>query len=283
MTDCFFVSDLHGREERYEKLFAAIADGRPEVVFVGGDLLPRKFKNRMGSEEFLDEYFRAKLLDLREKLSRAYPRIFLILGNDDARAYEDLIVGLAREELFEYMHERSTPLGEYTVYGYSYIPPSPFRLKDWERYDVSRYVEHGCIAPEDGVFTTEVLMHEIMHHTIKEQLDALAGDASMSHAVFLFHTPPHGTKLDRADLDGKMIDHAPVDVYVGSIAMRRFIEARQPHLTLHGHIHESARLTGSWQDRLGGTLMFNGSHDGAELSLIRFDLDNPASATRKLM
>lgn len=40
--------------------------------------------------------------------------------------------------------------------------------------------------------------------------------------------------------------YAPMDVHVGSIALRRFIEARQPLLTLHGHVHESARLTGSW-------------------------------------
>jgi len=35
---------------------------------------------------------------------------------------------------------------------------------------------------------------------------------------------------------------------VGSIAVRRFIEERQPLLTLHGHIHESARLTGDWRE-----------------------------------
>ena len=79
------------------------------------------------------------------------------------------------------------------------------------------------------------------------------------------------------------MDHVPLDVHVGSIAIRRFIEARQPRLTLHGHVHESARLTGSWQDRIGRTVCLSAAHDGPELALVRFDLDRPEEATRELL
>ena len=78
-----------------------------------------------------------------------------------------------------------------------------------------------------------------------------------------------------------MVDHVPLDVHVGSIAVRRFIEARQPRLTLHGHVHESARLTGSWRDRIGRTLMLGAAHDGPELALVRFDLERPGAALRR--
>jgi Icc-related predicted phosphoesterase len=105
----------------------------------------------------------------------------------------------------------------------------------------------------------------------------------MENAVFLFHTPPYDTKLDRAALDGKMVDGVPVDVHVGSIAVRRFIELRQPTITLHGHIHESARITGSWKDRIGKTCLFSAAHDGPELALVRFTLENPENATRELL
>jgi len=80
-----------------------------------------------------------------------------------------------------------------------------------------------------------------------------------------------------------MIDHAPMDVHVGSIAIQRFIKRKQPLITLHGHIHESSRITGSWMDREGGTFMFSAAHDGPELALIRFDPDDPESATRELL
>ena len=80
-----------------------------------------------------------------------------------------------------------------------------------------------------------------------------------------------------------MVDHVPLDVNVGSIAVKRFIESRQPLLTLHGHIHESARLTGSWRDRIGRTNLFSAAHDGPELCLVCFDLENPDDATRELV
>ena len=41
---------------------------------------------------------------------------------------------------------------------------------------------------------------------------------------------------------------------VGSIAVKRFIEDRQPLLTLHGHVHEAAQLTGEWKIQIGRTV-----------------------------
>ena len=80
-----------------------------------------------------------------------------------------------------------------------------------------------------------------------------------------------------------MIDGVPLDVHVGSIAMKRFIEENQPLVTLHGHIHESASLTGAWREKIGRTHMFQAAHDGPELALVRFDLEDLDSATRELI
>ena len=46
----------------------------------------------------------------------------------------------------------------------------------------------------------------------------------------------------------------------------------RPLITLHGHVHESTRLTGSWRQQLGSTLCFSAAHDGPELALVRFVL-----------
>jgi len=80
-----------------------------------------------------------------------------------------------------------------------------------------------------------------------------------------------------------MYEHVPLDVHVGSIAVKRFIEERQPLLTLHGHIHESARLSGEWKIQIGRTVCINGAHDGPELALVRFDLESPEAPTRDLL
>ena len=151
---------------------------------------------------------------------------------------------VAAAGLWTYVHNRSELFGDYCVYGYSCVPPTPFRLKDWERYDVSRYVDPGCVSPEEGWRTVPVSEHDIRYGTIREDLERLTDEQDLSASILLFHTPPYRTTLDRAALDGKVIDHAPLDVHVGSIAVQRFIAARQPLLTLHGHVHESARITG---------------------------------------
>jgi uncharacterized protein len=52
---------------------------------------------------------------------------------------------------------------------------------------------------------------------------------------------------------------------------------------LHGHVHESARLSGEWKIRIGRTVSINGAHDGPELALVRFDLESPEAATRDLI
>jgi len=209
--------------------------------------------------------------------------VLLIPGNDDPRDREAAFLDAETEWIWKYLHGRRVHLGAFTAYGYACVPPTPFPLKDWERYDVSRHVDPGCVSPEEGYRSVAVPVYKVRYATIREDLEHLAGDDDLSRAVFLFHAPPYQTALDRAALDGKHIDHVPLDVHVGSIAIQRFIEARQPLLTLHGHVHESTRLTGSWRDRIGHTHALSAAHEGPELALVRFDLDELERATRELL
>ena len=281
MINCIFVTDLHGGRDRYEKLFGAVISEKPVAVFIGGDLFP---SSRNAEEEnFISHFLEVEFFRVRKSLKDSYPRIFTILGNDDGRYDENEMERAAAAGIWEYVHNGKVALDKWAVYGYSYIPPTPFRLKDWERYDVSRYVDPGCISPEEGVRSVPVSDDEARYSTIQHDLEELAGNDDMQNAVFLFHSPPYKTNLDRADIEGRTVDHAPVDAHVGSIAIRRFIEERQPLLTLHGHVHESPRLTGSWKDRIGRTVLLSAAHDGPELALIRIDLEDPGSAERELI
>ena len=281
MALCFFVSDLHGRLNRYQTLFSKILEEKPAAVFLGGDLLPSFGNMREGN--FIQDYLSLEFMKLKIKLGDDYPRVFLILGNDDSRSdEEDLISCMMKEGVWEYIHNQSAQFGSHTVFGYAYVPPTPFMNKDWERYDVSRYVDPGCIPPDEGWHSVEQAENIIQYATIKQDLEDLVGKNDLSNSIFLFHTPPYQTKLDRAGLDGKMIDHVPVDLHVGSIAVKDLIMDHQPLLTLHGHVHESARITGSWKEQLGKTFIFSAAHDGPELALVRFDPDKPQDAVREL-
>jgi Icc-related predicted phosphoesterase len=287
VTLCFFASDLHGHPERYEKLWNAVKESTPDAVFLGGDLLPSGLMGLVSldpaHQDFVNDFLAPGFGKLRTQLGKRYPEVFLILGNDDGRFEEAAFLDVAATGLWTYAHNRRCPWSQYDVYGYAYVPPTPFMLKDWERYDVSRFVPPGCVSLEDGQRSISIPANEIRFSTIKKDLETLTGERSLEHAVFLFHGPPFETTLDRVANDGKMIDYVPLDLNVGSIALRRFIEQRQPLLTLHGHIHESVRLTGSWRDRIGRTHAFGAAHDGAELSLVRFEMEDLAGATRELL
>lgn len=283
MTTCFFVTDLHGHTDRYEKLFDAIEAEAPRAVFLGGDLLPHFANTLAGPDDLIRDFVAPGLETLKLEMADRYPDVFVIMGNDDLRVDEIAVREVAQRKLWHYIHGQRATLGGFAVYGYACVPPTPFLLKDWERYDVSRYTPPGSVSPEEGRRSVAVEPRDIRYSTIAKDLDELAGEGDLSDAVFLFHTPPHETHLDRVALDGKMIDHVPLDLHVGSIAVRRFIQKRQPLVTLHGHIHESTRLTGHWRDRIGRTHMFNGAHDGTELSLVRFNLEDPGGAKRELL
>lgn len=287
MTEAFFVSDLHGDSDKYSKLFREIEAGVPSAVFMGGDILPSGLLNLVRPEDrhddFLLDYIEPRLTGLQQKMGEAYPRFFVILGNDDPRAEEEAVLAIAARGLWTYVHNKRVELGRWSVYGYSHVPPTPFRLKDWERYDVSRYVDPGSLSPEEGARSVEIDGSKIRYSTIADDLDGLAGDDDLENAVFLFHSPPYRTALDRADLDGRQVDGVPLDVHVGSIAIKRFIEARQPLVTLHGHVHESVEITGKYIESLGRTHMISAAHQGPELALVRFGLEDPAGASRELI
>jgi len=285
LTACFFATDLHGRTDRYDKLIASIVRDRPAAVFLGGDLLPRSTFSAIqsGHGDFVHDYLFPTFKKTRDALGVDYPDTFVILGNDDPRCEEGAFVAAAADGLWHYIHGQKLLFGDFHIYGLAYVPPTPFRLKDWERYDVSRYIPPGCVSPEEGYRSVPVEESEIKWATIQKDLALLAGEDPLDRAVFLFHAPPCDTPLDRAELDGKTYEHVPLDVHVGSIAVQRFIEERQPLLTLHGHVHEAARLTGEWKIRIGRTICINGAHDGPELALVRFDLESPEAATRDLL
>lgn len=280
---------MHGRIERYEKLFDKIIKERPNALFIGGDLLPSPFKSERGvgtfHKDFIIDYLVKELKQIKETMGDAYPHLFVILGNDDGRMEETTMLEMEKQEMWTYCNLRRIPWGDFTVYGYCYVPPTPFRLKDWERYDVTDYIRPGCIAPdhESAVFTIPIDKNELHNTTIEKDLKNLTNDENLEQSIFLFHSPPHRSKLDRAGLDGRRINDIQVDVHVGSTAIQRFIEKRQPLLTLHGHIHESTRLTGSWKDTFNRTISFNASHEGAELSLVRFDPYCLEKASRELI
>ena len=279
MINAAFVTDLHGRKNLYISLFSYLRNTPPDILLIGGDLLPAFIIPSdsvvNSNEDFINRFLRKNFMELRAFLGKKYPQVFLIMGNDDPRIFESALIDAGRDNLWTYIHNRKIQIGKYILFGYNYVPPTPFLLKDWERYDVSRYTDIGCTSPEEGIHSIPVCEHEKKWKTIKEDLEILTKNTSMKNAVFLFHTPPYNSALDLADLNGVVIDHVPLDPHVGSIAVHRFIEDRQPLLTLHGHVHESSKLSKKWMQNIGRTVCLNGACEGDRTSLFLINLGAP--------
>ncbi len=284
---CYLVSDLHGEIAKYERLFTLLQDDPPEVLFLAGDLLPSfaHYDRNLGfrGNDFVNDYFRNKLERVRRTLGDGVPDVCVILGNDDARFHEASFMQPTHPRLFHYVHDRRVSVAGYTVVGYACVPPSPFHNKDWERYDVSRYVDPGCVSPEEGYLTVPRPARDRRYTTIARELDSLTANIDFATTIMIFHSPPYDSALDRAALDGASVDGVPLDVHIGSIAIRRLIEQQKPRVTLHGHVHEAYRLTGRFKERIGATWCLSAADDSDELVVVEFDAAHPGKAIRRLV
>ena len=134
VSEWLFTSDLHGQTALYEQLVATAAAHHPRAVLIGGDLGPHAGgpdglqRQRLFLEGFLVEFAR--------RIREASPGIDLLLmmGNDDWAANDDV---LARHdgELWRALHDRVVEVDGVRVAGLSWVPITPFGIKDWERWD----------------------------------------------------------------------------------------------------------------------------------------------------
>ena len=99
---------------------------------------------------------------------------------------------------------------------------------------------------------------EVPEDELYRRLDELADQVDDARrAVFMIHVPPHDSGLDTAPILDESLRPtiSAGDVLrgpVGSTAVRRLIEERQPVLSVHGHIHESGG-----ERKLGKTVSVN--------------------------
>jgi len=244
-----FATDLHGNRAAYDQLFSLKAD----AVVLGGDLLPYPLK-RGGDLLELQRKFVADYL--AEKF--ATRPCYWVPGNDD---WETVLWPLADGGLA--IHRRAVPfLDGYSIAGYGCVPVTPFGMKDFDRYDVAgwepqdeprRALRSSPAGVEDFPFRAL-----LQRPTIADDLDRLATLSDPARTIYVFHSPPFATTLDR--LHGGI---API----GSRAVRSFIDHRRPPLTLHGHVHESPGV-----ERLGSTVCVNPGDSMTRLRAVRVDL-----------
>jgi Icc-related predicted phosphoesterase len=259
-----YTSDLHGQSHLYEQVMALAASRRPAVVAIGGDLAP----HAMGVEGLRQQriFFRGFFVEFARRLREAVPGLELVvlMGNDDWRANMD---ALSEQEgvLWRVAHERAVRLDGQWVCGLSWVPITPFSLKDWELWDDEHSETAGRL---DGWRSEGEALHPFRFDparrtpTLEHVLDQLAGASPPAETLYILHSPPHET---RCDVIGG-------GTHVGSRAIRRFIERHRPPLVLSGHIHESPRVSSSYRDAIGPSIVVNpGQFGTSRLCGVWFD------------
>jgi Icc-related predicted phosphoesterase len=280
----FFATDIHGSDRCFRKFLNAAQHYGVEYLVLGGDITAKSlvpivrradgtYDCRFGEDEhrglgetevdelrkrirgfgaytvtvdedelrrLQDEAHQAKVFEqvviksiedwvslAEERLRGTGVRCFMAPGNDDFLAIDAALTG---SDVVEFAEDRVLRLDdrhEMITTGYSNLTP----------WDTER---------------------ELTEEQLRARIDGMAKDVEdPANLVAVLHAPPYRSGIDDApelDQDLKMtltaegIRMAPV----GSTAVREFIEAEQPLLGLHGHVHE-----GRGSVSVGRTLCIN--------------------------
>jgi Icc-related predicted phosphoesterase len=212
-----YATDLHGAAELYERVFREAEKKEIGAVIIGGDISPYGGLASMKLQNvFLTSYLIPRLERFSIKVGKP---VFIMMGNDDFSINHNLLEKAETDGRLKVIHDKVNSIGGFSISGYSFIAPTPFMLKDWEK-------------SEDE---------------IAADLRKLASKSDAAKTVFVFHTPPANTDLDVL-YSGS---------HAGSTAVLGFIKRKQPLLTLHGHIHESPEMSGNWKQKIGRTTCIN--------------------------
>ena len=277
---CLYTSDLHGEIHLYQELLSLASSTSSEIVAMGGDLFPsfpptKRYEDMIPNQKtFIDEFLSSFLKNILDKTS--VRQIFLIPGNWDL-SYSYLF-RKPIENVID-LNQRSYLLKNgYELIGYPFVPPTPFRPKDFEKMDDREAPWPPQKNPSyilssdqtDQLTPIDPYPYLRGRETIGDDLDHLPKPLHRRRAVYIMHSPPFGTRLDLIQ-GGKS---------AGSRSIKTFIERNQPLLTLHGHIHESPELSGAYIDRIGEALSINpgqlawSGRDVMKLHAVTFEIEN---------
>lgn len=266
-----FATDLHGRRAAYEELFARARRESPDAVLLGGDLLPLPHGRAEGLLEpqrsFVRDFLEPALLSLR---AGGGPPVYGIFGNDDWAAVRPSFAALEAAGAYHDLHMRRLPLGDHFLAGYSCVPVTPFRMSDFDRFDAPGWSParppRRVLLSDRGRVREGSLVELRQRPSIAADLRTLERAGPPGRTIYVCHTPPHGTRLDRMH-GGRAI---------GSPSLRAFLERAQPPLSLHGHVHESPRVSGSIEDRIDRTLCVNPGDSRTRLRAVLVEVDDTA-------
>jgi Icc-related predicted phosphoesterase len=283
-ADLYYASDVHGSDVCWRKFLGAARFYKASSLIMGGDLTGKAIVPIEMSDDgsytttFLGETRSGDTAEQLDELLKAvrfngmYPwvtsRKDIEHHREDARARDQLFERVMLDELrrwIELADERLEEIGAelFIIAGNDDPWSVDDVLRSGERVvfcddQVVRVDGHEMMSLSYANPTPWKSPRELDEPELYARLRALADQLEEPEtAIFNLHVPPYDSELDRAieispDLTRVYKGGQPVEIPVGSHAVRQIIEEVQPLLALHGHIHESRGSV-----RIGRTLAIN--------------------------
>ena len=241
-----YITDLHGSQWKYDQSLLLAKEHQVQIVINGGDMYPK------GGDLFeQDKFITGYLKGYFERFNAAGIHYLSYPGNDDLKIFDDLFEAICKPLPFiQSMAQRKIEIEGYEFIGMNWVVDYPFRLKDRCRMDMQDYVFQqqfgtGLLSTRDGwKELDDWCAYAKTLPTIADELEKLPTPENFRKSIYILHMPPARLGLDKCANGTE----------VGSKAIYQFIEKSQPLLTLHGHIHESPRMTGLWHNKIGQTV-----------------------------
>jgi len=241
-----YVTDIHGVKWKYERIYELTKDNNVDIVINGGDMLPTRpnfFIQDDFIETFLEHHF--QLYDEEGIYYLCMP------GNDDLIIHDELLDITVSN--FDHVHniaQRIYKINGFEFVGMNWVTDLPFGLKDRARMDSEDFVfpmqiGKPILSTKDGLKRLDDwFTYAKTIPTIKEELNNLPLPDDDNESIYVIHMPPAKVWLDVCS------DRSQV----GSRAIYNFLKVRQPFLSLHGHIHESAKMSNIWRNKIEDTI-----------------------------
>ncbi len=304
----FFATDIHGSETCFRKFLNSAKFYEADVIVLGGDMTGKALVPIVGNGDghchcYLQDQrheFEAGEIERYERMVRdrgLYPFRTTEAELAELRASPERLEVLDRKSILDVVEQwvaladerlEGTKIRAFVCPGNDDMPEIDEILHRSRRLEVGEGqaidLDHGFQLLSTGWAnrtpwnTDREEDEDDMTRRIRAMVERAT--APPEKLIFNFHCPPHGTALDEAPElteDLGVVGGGRVLAHVGSTAVREAIEATQPTLSLHGHIHES-RATA----RLGRTLSVNpgSAYETGDLQGAVIELDTEGAVKR---
>lgn len=243
-----YACDIHGDTNKYEKLFKTAQKEDIKYMVLGGDLLPKRGIRVIIQPEFIRDFFE----DYFKRLKENNIKCILIPGNDDLEKFDIEINELCEKYSNIYnIDNKKLDIEDVSFIGLSKVLDHPFGSKN--RVLIEKNLKMQPQLSQDIYINrdTEVITiseweryRETNIDKMEDILSSLPVVDKSRKTIYVLHNPPYGIGLDVC-ANG---------LQVRSKAITSFLEESNSYMSLHGHIHESPKISGLWYNKLGKTI-----------------------------